>query len=54
MAKVGGWLGATTVQRGWQMSFVVYGVAAIISFLLVFLNTRERVVPPKAPKTSLF
>ena len=53
MAKVGGWLGATTVQRGWQMSFVIYGVAAIISFLIVFFNTRERVLPPKAQKTSL-
>lgn len=53
MAKVGGWLGATTVQHGWQMSFVVYGVAAIISFLFVFFNTRERVLPPKSQKTSV-
>ena len=53
MAKVGGWLGATTVQHGWQMSFVIYGIAAIISFLLVFINTKERVLPPKAQKTSV-
>jgi GPH family glycoside/pentoside/hexuronide:cation symporter len=53
MAKVGGWLGATTVQRGWQMSFAIYGVAAIIFFLIVFFNTKERVQPPKAQKTSL-
>jgi GPH family glycoside/pentoside/hexuronide:cation symporter len=53
MAKVGGWLGATTVQRGWQMSFAIYGVASIIFFLIVFLNTKERVLPPKAQKTSL-
>lgn len=53
MAKVGGWLGATTVQRGWQMSFAIYGVAAITSFLIVFFNTRERVLPPKAQKTSV-
>jgi GPH family glycoside/pentoside/hexuronide:cation symporter len=53
MAKVGGWLGATTVQRGWQMSFTIYGIAAIISFLIVFFNTKERVLPPKAQKTSL-
>jgi GPH family glycoside/pentoside/hexuronide:cation symporter len=53
MAKVGGWLGATTVQRGWQMSFAIYGVAAIIFFLIVFFNTKERVLPPKAQKTSL-
>jgi glycoside/pentoside/hexuronide:cation symporter, GPH family len=53
MAKVGGWLGATTVQHGWQMSFAIYGVASIIFFLTVFFNTKERVLPPKAQKTSL-
>jgi GPH family glycoside/pentoside/hexuronide:cation symporter len=53
MAKVGGWLGATTVQRGWQMSFAIYGIASIIFFLIVFFNTKERVLPPKAQNTSL-
>jgi GPH family glycoside/pentoside/hexuronide:cation symporter len=53
MSRVGGWLGATTVARGWQMSFVVYGVVAVACFLIVFANTKERVVPPKAQKTSL-
>jgi GPH family glycoside/pentoside/hexuronide:cation symporter len=53
MAKVGGWLGATTVQHGWQMSFAIFGVASIIFFLIVFFNTKERVLPPKAQKTSL-
>ena len=53
MAKVGGWLGATTVQHGWQMSFAIYGIASIIFFLIVFFNTKERVLPPKAQKTSL-
>jgi GPH family glycoside/pentoside/hexuronide:cation symporter len=53
MAKVGGWLGATTVQRGWQMSFTIYGIASIVFFLIVFFNTKERVLPPKAQKTSL-
>jgi GPH family glycoside/pentoside/hexuronide:cation symporter len=52
MAKVGGWLGATTVQRGWEMSFVIYGVAAVVFFLIVFFNTKERVLPPKAQKTT--
>jgi GPH family glycoside/pentoside/hexuronide:cation symporter len=52
MAKVGGWLGATTVQHGWQMAFVIYGVASIIFFLIVFFNTKERVLPPKAQKTT--
>ncbi len=53
MAKVGGWLGATTVKQGWQMAFVVIGVVSIISFLIVFFNTRERVLPPKEQKTSV-
>ena len=35
------------------MSFVVYGIAAVIFFLTTFLNTRERVSPPKAQKTSV-
>ncbi|HEY5078851.1 MAG TPA: MFS transporter [Opitutaceae bacterium] len=54
MAKAGGWLGASTEQRGWQLSFVIYGIAAVVFFLIVFFNTKERVQPPKAQKTSLF
>ena len=53
MSKVGGWLGAKTVERGWQMSFAIYGVAAVICFLTTFFNTRERVSPPRAQKTSV-
>src|SRR3954463_9038948 len=29
MTQVGGWLGATSLKQGWQMSFVIIGVAAI-------------------------
>ena len=53
MAKVGGWLGARTVAQGWQLSFVIYGLAAVAFFLTTFLNTRERVSPPKAQQTSV-
>jgi GPH family glycoside/pentoside/hexuronide:cation symporter len=53
MAKVGGWLGATSVRQGWQLSFVIIGIASVISFLIVFFNTKERVQPPKAQKTSV-
>ena len=52
MAKVGGWLGATTVQRGWEMSMIIFGIASILFFLVVFLNTKERVLPPKAQQTT--
>jgi GPH family glycoside/pentoside/hexuronide:cation symporter len=53
MAKVGGWLGAASPKQGWQMAFVVIGVLAVVSFLIVFFNTRERVQPPKEQKTSV-
>lgn len=53
MAKVGGWLGATSAKQGWQMSFIVIGIVAVISFLIVFFNTKERVQPPKEQKTSV-
>jgi GPH family glycoside/pentoside/hexuronide:cation symporter len=53
MARAGGWLGARTVERGWQLSFVLYGLAAIVFFLITFLNTRERVTPPRDQETSV-
>jgi GPH family glycoside/pentoside/hexuronide:cation symporter len=53
MSKVGGWLGARTVERGWQMAFVLYGIAAVVFFLLTFFNVRERIGPSKAQKTSV-
>ncbi len=53
MSKVGGWLGARTVERGWQLAFALYGIAAVVFFLTTFLNVRERVSPPKAQKTSV-
>jgi len=53
MAKVGGWLGAATARQGWQMSFVIIGVAAVISFLIVFFNTKERVLPSQKQETTV-
>ncbi len=47
------YLGRGNDQRGWQLSFVVIGVAAVIFFLITFFNTKERVLPPKAQKTSV-
>ncbi len=40
--------------NGWQYSFIVYGIAAIIFFLIAFKGTRERVQPPKTQKSSIF
>ncbi|HEY1764609.1 MAG TPA: MFS transporter [Opitutaceae bacterium] len=54
MAKAGGWLGAATDSKGFQLAFVIYGAVAVLSFFIVFLNTRERVHPPKAQKTTVW
>jgi GPH family glycoside/pentoside/hexuronide:cation symporter len=50
MSKI---LGGGNDARGWQLSFVVIGVAAVVFFLITFFNTRERVLPPPAQKTSV-
>jgi GPH family glycoside/pentoside/hexuronide:cation symporter len=50
MAKV---FGNGNPARGWQITFLVIGLAAIVFFLITFFNTRERVSPPKAQKTSV-
>lgn len=46
-------LGGGNEARGWQLAFVVYGVAAVVFFLITFYGTRERVQPPPAQKTSI-
>jgi GPH family glycoside/pentoside/hexuronide:cation symporter len=46
-------LGGGNDAQGWQLSFVVYGIAAVIFFLIAFSGTRERVQPPKSQKSSI-
>jgi GPH family glycoside/pentoside/hexuronide:cation symporter len=50
MSKI---MGHGNAALGWQLSFVIIGIAAIVFFLITFFNTRERVQPPKAQKTSV-
>jgi GPH family glycoside/pentoside/hexuronide:cation symporter len=50
MSKI---LGAGNDARGWQLSFVIIGIAAVIFFLVTFFNTRERVRPSKSQQTSV-
>jgi GPH family glycoside/pentoside/hexuronide:cation symporter len=50
MAKA---LGGENVAHGWQSSFMIYGAAAIIFFLIAFSGTRERVQPPKNQQSSV-
>jgi glycoside/pentoside/hexuronide:cation symporter, GPH family len=38
---------------GWQKTIILYGLVAIIFFVLTFLFTRERVKPQKSQKTSV-
>lgn len=46
-------LGGGNEARGWQLSFVIYGIAAVIFFMITFLGTKERVKPPKTQKSSI-
>lgn len=45
--------GGDNPARGWQLSFIVYGILFIIFFLIAFKGTRERVQPPKSQKSSV-
>jgi len=46
-------LGHGDAGRGWQLSFIIYGVAATIFFLITFGGTRERIHPAKQQRTSV-
>lgn len=49
------WLGedGANLQRGYQLTFIIYGVIATACFLVAFWFTRERVSPPRGQKTPL-
>jgi len=38
--------------KGWQMTMLLYGVAAAIIFTITFFTTRERIAPPQTQKTN--
>lgn len=46
-------LGNGDDAAGWQMSFIIYGIAAVLFFLITFRFTKERVKPPKAQKPDI-
>ncbi len=50
--KLSAWSGGSEVH-GWQLAFVLIGIAAVVLFLLTFLGTKERVSPPPEQKTSV-
>jgi len=46
-------LGGGDLRRGYELTFVVYGVVAAALFLVTFAFTRQRVAPPPAQRTRL-
>ena len=48
------WLGAGDDVRGWQLTMLAWSVAASVMFLITFLNTRERVLPPPGQKSDVW
>jgi len=39
--------------KGWQMTMIIYGIAAVLFFLITFFSTRERIQPIAKEKTSI-
>ena len=46
-------LGKGNEPQGWQFSFIIYGIAAVVFFLIAFSGTKERVQPPKSQVSSI-
>ncbi len=47
------YFGKGSDARGWQLTMALYGVAAVIFFLITFVSTRERIQPMVKEKTSI-
>lgn len=45
------YFGAGDATRGWQLTMLVYGLAAALIFLVTFAATRERILPPESQRT---
>jgi GPH family glycoside/pentoside/hexuronide:cation symporter len=48
------WLGKGDENAGYQYSMYVMAVMMVIFLLITFFSTRERVIPPKSEKSSIF
>jgi glycoside/pentoside/hexuronide:cation symporter, GPH family len=48
------WLGAGDDARGWQLTMLVWAVAASLLFVLTFFNTRERIAPPAGQRNAVW
>jgi GPH family glycoside/pentoside/hexuronide:cation symporter len=47
------YFGEGSDAKGWQITMSIYGVAAVIFFVITFLSTRERIQPIAKEKTSI-
>jgi glycoside/pentoside/hexuronide:cation symporter, GPH family len=47
------YFGQGNEQLGWQLTMVVWGIAASCLFIWTFLNTRERIAPAPEQKTNV-
>jgi GPH family glycoside/pentoside/hexuronide:cation symporter len=45
--------GSSTNPKGWQITMLIFAIAAIVFFLITFLSTKERVKPIAKEKTSV-
>jgi glycoside/pentoside/hexuronide:cation symporter, GPH family len=45
--------GQESVAKGWQMTMSLYGIAAVVFFIITFLSTHERIQPIAKEKTSI-
>jgi GPH family glycoside/pentoside/hexuronide:cation symporter len=48
------WLGAGNATRGWQLTMLVWAVAASLLFVVTFFNTRERIAPPPGQRNAVW
>jgi glycoside/pentoside/hexuronide:cation symporter, GPH family len=47
------YFGGGTVSKGWQMTMGIYGIIAVVLFMITFLSTKERIQPIAKERTSV-
>ena len=47
------WLGNGNDRLGWQLTMLIWGIAASGLFTMTFLKTRERITPPSSQKPNV-
>jgi glycoside/pentoside/hexuronide:cation symporter, GPH family len=46
-------LGGDNEPRGWQLTMGIFGIAALVFFLITFFSTKERIHPPRNQQTTI-